>query len=521
MKKFWFILLITVIIPFLLFSQRENIKLNFKAFDYSGNTPLIIDSIIVVNIDKNCDTVLYEPYELYLNCIEGISRNIMVNDFKVGMKRSNPFKGYTVIFADLKKQGDIYMELYNANGRKLTEKQFDLTSGTHSFNVYTRDPGLYFIVIKQGKLIRVLKLVNSEYGRSYGITYCRQSGKTTTFKSTMNNNVFEFCLGDSLSYTAFSYGYEPLTIIDAPLCGDTVYHFYMKPNLIDFSADCTIGYVPLNVQFSGITNMNVNSWFWDFGDGITSVEQNPNHIYDNEGIYTVSLTATNEYGSYTKTKTDYITVNSDTGTFVDPRDGQTYKFVVIGSQVWFAENLRYLPSVSPSSDGSQINPRYYVYDYQGYNVSEAKTTYNYLNYGVLYNAAAAANACPEGWHVPTDYEWKILEIYIGMSETEVELSGWRGSGKGKKLKSTNYWYDGGNGTDSYGFKALPGGYRDFDKTFRNITKSGIWWSISSYNAESKWARFLVCNLSGICRCDYKNEIGLSVRCIRNWSNKQK
>jgi uncharacterized protein (TIGR02145 family) len=74
-----------------------------------------------------------------------------------------------------------------------------------------------------------------------------------------------------------------------------------------------------------------------------------------------------------------------------------------------AENLKYLPSVSPSEDQSETEPHYYVYDYQGTNVSDAKATANFKKYGVLYNWPAAMEACPPGTRLPTDEEWHILE----------------------------------------------------------------------------------------------------------------
>jgi len=85
-------------------------------------------------------------------------------------------------------------------------------------------------------------------------------------------------------------------------------------------------------------------------------------------------------------------------------EGYDYSTVQIGDQCWFSENCRYLPEVSPSSAGSETSPYYYVYGYQGTDVEEAKATYNYDTYGVLYNwpAVMTEGICPSGWHIPTD-----------------------------------------------------------------------------------------------------------------------
>jgi hypothetical protein len=104
---------------------------------------------------------------------------------------------------------------------------------------------------------------------------------------------------------------------------------------------------------------------------------------------------------------------NDTSDFTDPRDGNVYQCVRIGSQVWMTRNLAYLPEVTPTASwNSTSEAQYAVYDYTDTDVAEAKETTNYQTYGVLYNYDAAIISAPEGWHTPSDEEWNILERYV-------------------------------------------------------------------------------------------------------------
>lgn len=286
----------------------------------------------------------------------------------------------------------------------------------------------------------------------------------------------------------------------------------------EFSANTTSGVIPLAIVFSDRSTNEPISWSWDFGDGSTSTEQNPSHTYTTEGTYTVTLIVTNSAGSDTVTKIDYITASPNTlvtNTFTDSRDGQTYSTIEIGSQVWMAENLKYLPAVVDPGTESYTEPYYYVYGYIGTDVATAKATENYSTYGVLYNWSAALNACPSGWHLPSDEEWKTLEMELGMSQNEADDTSWRGTDEGNQMKSTTGWSNNGNETNSSGFTALPGGYRFSLGSFHYLGYYGYWWSSSEYSSSYAWNRTLYYTSGDVYRGDKYKGFGFSVRCIKD------
>jgi len=190
-----------------------------------------------------------------------------------------------------------------------------------------------------------------------------------------------------------------------------------------------------------------------------------------------------------------------TGTLTDLRDGQTYKIVTIGSQIWMAENLNFQTSSSWCYGDSTINC---------------------VAYGRLYTWEAALTACPDKWHLPSDEEWKILEQYLGMTQEESNIFLYRGEGIGDKLKSESGWEY--NNYEDYkyntvGFNALPAGFRLFtDGSFVEKGKSGRWWSSTTEVWEGATYAFRRCIYSdknGIDRDAATRSLGFSVRCIKN------
>ena len=168
------------------------------------------------------------------------------------------------------------------------------------------------------------------------------------------------------------------------------------------------------------------------------------------------------------------------GTLTDDRDGKTYKTVVIGKQTWMAENLNFETRFS------------YCYENNDENCAK---------YGRLYKWEFAMEACPAGWGVPSLEEFQALVAAVGGLPMA-----------GKVLKSTEGWKDGGNGTDEYGFSALPAGYMQEDSTFHNVGEYAQFWSTSG-TTKMYQLEFFFDRDSSYLFGIYK-EYGLSVRCLK-------
>jgi uncharacterized protein (TIGR02145 family) len=167
----------------------------------------------------------------------------------------------------------------------------------------------------------------------------------------------------------------------------------------------------------------------------------------------------------------------ESGIFTDERDGKTYKYVTIGSQVWMAENLNY-------SD------------------NEAGYCYNCTTYGRLYSFYIAKDICPDGWHLPSNGEWWELINAIGGENVAAE-----------KLKAVSGWDADGNGTDYYGFSALPGGYRNPENgRFVDAGSYGTWWTASG---DDYGSRIYMSYSNVINSVLVFGMVGSSVRCVMN------
>lgn len=206
-----------------------------------------------------------------------------------------------------------------------------------------------------------------------------------------------------------------------------------------------------------------------------------------------------------------------TGTVTDI-DGNVYQTVKIGEQWWMAENLKTTHYRNGDPIPHETDPYEWPYLIEGayceYDNNDGIVTV----YGRLYNWFAVADSrsiAPEGWHVPTDTEWKQLEIYLGMSQTEADTVDFRGSDEGGKLKDagTAHWYAPNTGATNIScFSALAGGSCK-DHCFLNIGLCSGFWSSSLYLGDRSWSRYLTFDSSSVYRHYRHNHYGLSVRCI--------
>jgi uncharacterized protein (TIGR02145 family) len=220
-------------------------------------------------------------------------------------------------------------------------------------------------------------------------------------------------------------------------------------------------------------------------------------------------------------------------------DGNVYLTVKIGEQWWMAENLkvkRYrngdsLIYVGPPKDaifGFDSARWSTISDLGAYCALDAydtsKVNYDGKVFGFLYNGYVILdhrNIAPLGWHVPSDEEWRILEMTLGMSSGEANDVNWRGDIEGNKLKIQSSWvnpYDKYSiwGTNESGFSAIGSSCKMFDgkESSPGLGYMGFWWT-SSKEGNNLWYRYLDYNKSGIFRYFGSKNYGFSIRCVRD------
>jgi uncharacterized protein (TIGR02145 family) len=248
-----------------------------------------------------------------------------------------------------------------------------------------------------------------------------------------------------------------------------------------------------------------------------------------DGVFTSTLTGLTDgttyyYRAYATNSTG--TTYGEQYSFITPVtdiEGNLYKTVVIGTQIWMAENLKTtkynddtsIPEVTDNTEWVAATAGAYCW----YNND---ADYYKPIYGGLYNwfAAKTGKLCPTGWHVPTDAEFNTLELFLGLNPDSVDVWGWRGTDHGKQMKNSTGWSADQNGTNTSGFAALPGGYRNNTSgAFNGLDIIGYWWSSSDDATNGKpevgWYRRLEGIYNDVYKASTLKPAGKSIRCIKD------
>ena len=292
------------------------------------------------------------------------------------------------------------------------------------------------------------------------------------------NPVTQICSNNTISSKCGDLGYNPSTQFCSSSavytkCGNMEYNpstQFCSSNSVYNKCGGTLTYSPGTEQCCGSNKYTTATQFCS-----------SNSVYSKCGG--------KEYNPSTQECTDGIAFSK----FTDTRDNKVYKVVEFGTQTWMAENLNY----TPSSSGSKCPDN---------------TSSNCTIYGRQYNWATARTACPSGWHLPSSLEWTNLVRFVNDNNS------------GTKLKAKSGWNSNGNGTDSYGFAALPGGYVCYNcnsflviplDTYPDIGDKGYWWTDTEL-VPNYASYILMSNDSEIVNYDSRSTSDmLSVRCVKN------
>jgi len=312
--------------------------------------------------------------------------------------------------------------------------------------------------------------------------------------------------------------------------------------IAEFDLIKTTIFVDETVTLNCNSMSNTESCLWDFGDGVTSKLKNTTHKFNSIGTYIITLTISNDFTSNSKTRTitvinkqnrvDNQTVNEKNkidnnvstttekkelipnkinenviGEIVDI-EGNSYKTIKIGTQIWMAENLR----TKMNNDNTELQ---YIFNNIEWSDIKIPAFCNYNNtsnvdsiktYGRLYNWLAVKNKkiCPKAWHVPTDADWKKLAVFIDDDANKL-----------KEIGTKHWLLQNKDANNITGFTALPSGFRGSNGSFSNIGNNGYWWSSTEYSETNAFRWCLRNNDNSLEQNYFMKNNGLSIRCIKN------
>ena len=429
-------------------------------FEVTDATELPGFTTVVVTAE---DGETEQTYTINFSVATGIADNF--SQANLVKNYPNPFNSSTTIEFYVNQNDNVQITVCDIAGKIIAQNSQSMATGIHSYEFTASSMGMYFINVSGSDFVYSSKVMCiSDISQRCELVYKEQISNTLTEKTFFNNNT------EIITQTEKDFNSKDFSFTEGDM-----------------------------LKIKGIS-----------GDYATVMVVEP----------TVSETYT----------FDFVACQDN--------DGNNYAVVQIGEQTWMAENIKTTSYVGDveilhveddgawgalADDDEDVSKAYcFNNEIEGNSAGEI--------YGALYTYAAATNGdysgtsvqgvCPTGWHVPSDDEWKDLEMELGMSQDDANDTGWRGTNEGGKLKSTctELWNGSNAGaTNESGFSALPGGVRDSNNgSFGLAGIAGRWWSATQYGGGSlAWYRLLNDNNAGVGRGNYDKSLGFSVRCLRN------
>ncbi|MBO7134399.1 MAG: T9SS type A sorting domain-containing protein [Bacteroidales bacterium] len=547
MKKLALILSI-LFLSAMVFAQ--DIVVSFIGVNANGGYQRL-DSVAIHNYSQGWDRTAVYPDTVMVAILNGIGN--VAGDAEMLSCAPNPFDGETDFVVNLPQDGAVSIRVFDVSGRMFAEYNGIAMTGANVFGVSLLQPDVYFLSVTSNCITSTIKLMNAGNGGSDRIW---SKGTMASEKIFVSG---DFNINDVMRYAGYAtYNgevYESASVTQPQYRSETISLEFdivnpcSSPSFAEISIERCASY-----EFGGETYTQSGDYVHTFRDAngcdsivllhlnitgngtpiFTEVEINTcadPFVYNGEtftesGGYQQVLTSADGCDSIV-----LLWLHLGSGVY-DERDGNSYCSIMIGEQEWFSENVRYLPSVNNLSNASVADARYYVYDYDGTDVDEARNNPNYSEYGVLYNWKAAQTACPAGWHLPSDAEWSQLEVYLEnngynfddyidtdndrathnvIAKSLSSTSGWGDC----SIRNTPGWEQSKNNTSS--FNGKPAGMKIATSQFQEKGARTWWWTSDTEYGDSNsgWDRRLKYDLEELSKTHNHKSVGVSVRCVRN------
>ena len=510
-------------------STAQSITIHFAAKNLRNGNALPLDSICITDLILSKDTTLIGRTSLTISSTTSISDlTYSPTEFFLTQTFSNPFLSETSVDILVTKPASFTLSVINALGQRLISNREWLECGVHrvSINIDDVPPGMYLLSVTDdiSQSTRKLLKVGAQGHRPASIGY---QGVSSLSRTAMTKEKPASVMMDRYRFIGYVKGCTPDTLLATPV-SDTTYTFEILAtelpvvttkridNVTTTSATSggdIISYNTLPITARGIcwsamhiptiadTKIETGNGVGNFSTSISGLSPRT--------VYYMRAYAVNSAGVGYGEALLFVTQQDGSGTVTDI-DGNTYRSVSIGRQIWMVENL----NVSRYRTGDSIP---IITDPVRWNKLKTHGCCFYDNnkangatYGRLYNFFAAVDTrqlAPAGWHVPGDDEWQTLIEFLGGDLVA--------GGRMKEAGIAHWCSPNVGATNESGFTALPSGRRDDGGVFIDIGVATKFWSTLSNHSNTSWERGLSCRYEGVYFGNDDQRAGLAVRCVKD------